>query len=347
MEGAFLSLNRNERIFFAVFTVIVATFLFVAPFFILPRIYAGREGWINTAPPNSVILELWEIDTFEGGSASRAKFLEKNAYLYQTEVLDTYVLVRALGLEQARTMLSQGSRPDIVSFGIGAGELIQPISTEFGEIDGVRADLLSGGLYEGNQYAVPWCLGGYVLCASSDFGEISQDNFSKKGETCDNNLIITGCNYNVPTLNLNENYSQYLANDKYTQYEAYDAYLHNLENKVLLGTQRDFYRLNNKVDNGVISAMNYEYIDNYTDLIQYMAITTDNEKFIPYAQKFIEFITSARIQQKLTSIKMFTVNGEYIYNDEYADFEKALNNKLQVLNVFTPNVKLTELQNKR
>ena len=125
---------------FVLFLVAVATFLFVAPFFILPRIYAGREGWLNTAPPNSVILELWEIDTLVGGSASRAHFLEKQAYLFQTRTMDTFILVRELGLNQAKTMLEQGAMPDLVSFGIGAGDLVQPFTKDLG--DRSRAEYL-------------------------------------------------------------------------------------------------------------------------------------------------------------------------------------------------------------
>ena len=43
---------------------------------------------------------------------------------------------------------------------------------------------------------------------------------------------------------------------------------------------------------------------------------------------------------------MFSVDGKTIYSNEYSDFEKALQNKLQVLNVFTSNAQLEEWHEK-
>ncbi len=321
---------------FVLFLVAVATFLFVAPFFILPRIYAGRESWLNTAPPNSVILELWEIDTFEGGSASRAHFLEKQAYLFQTRTMDTFILVRELGLNQAKTMLEQGAMPDLVSFGIGAGDLVQPFTKDLGDIEGVRADIGTGGMYEGERLAVPWCMGGYLLCSSADFNE----NVSSNG-------IIMGYAQNVPNLALDERYLPYLTDSQFTQYTAYEEYLKNPESTVLLGTQRDFYRLNNRVKNGSLDLVHYTYLTDFTDLVQYIAVTATEERSIAHAREFVEFLVSSEIQKKLTSIGMFSVNGESIYNNEYVDFERALSDKLMTLGVFTNAVKIAELQNKR
>ena len=346
MGGAFLSLSKREKTFFAVFALVVAVFLFVTPYILLPKIYAGRDEWVKTAPPNAVFLELWEIDTFEGGSASRARFLEKNAYLYQERTIGTYVLVRTLDLNQAKLMLEQGSRPDIVSYGVGAGELLEAITTEITSDCGVRADLLAGGVKNGKQLAIPWCMGGYVLCADGDFGELNVDNFTKAQETSELSVIGTGQNYNIPVLSLNEDEKKYLKISNLTQYQAYESYLKGNDFSVLLGTQRDFYRLNNKVNMGVMAPLNYKYLNTYTDLIQYFSITSSNENQINHAQDFIKFVTSQLVQNKLNSIGMFTVNGSTIYSNEYADFERALNSKLKVLNVFTPNVKIEEIQNK-
>lgn len=339
-------MTKREKTFFAIFSLVVAVFLFVAPYIILPQIYAGRDEWIKTAPPNAVFLELWEIDTFEGGSASRARFIEKNAYLYQERTINTYVLVQSFDINQAKTMLEQGSRPDIISFGVGAGELIEPLITPVSNDFGVRADLLAGGLVNGKQLAVPWCMGGYCLCADGDFGALTIENFKEKAESSELCVIGTGQGYNVPKLGLNEEEKRYLSIDDLTQYEAYESYLKGNDFSVLLGTQRDFYRLNNKVNLGVIAPLNYRYIDTYTDLIQYFAITADNENQVSAAEEFIKFMTSQKVQNKLGSIGMFTVNGMSIYNDIYADFERALSGKLKVLNVFTPNIQISALQGK-
>ncbi len=319
----------------------------VAPYVIIPRAYAGRTDWIKTAPPNAVFLELWQIDTFEGGSASRARFLEKNAFLYQEQTINTYVLVRSFDINQAKLMLEQGARPDIISFGVGAGDYVLPLSAEINANFGVRGDILAGGINEGKQYAIPWTFGGYCLCANEDFGELTEENFALAREKSDKQVIGTGFTYNIPIQTLNDNEQKFLSDTKLTQYQAYESFLRGNDFQVLLGTQRDFYRLNNKVQLGNLSSIKYRFMTNYTDLIQYMSITTKDKNLISHAEKFIKFITSNSIQSKLTSIGMFSVTGQKIYKNEYANFEEALNNKLQVLNVFTPGVQITQMQNKR
>ena len=344
MRRCFLPVSSKEKKIFAVFALIVTAFLFVAPYVIIPRAYAGREDWIKTAPPNAVFLELWQIDTFEGGSASRARFLEKNAFLYQEQTISTYVLVRSFDINQAKLMLEQGARPDIMSFGVGAGDFILPISAETNANFGVRGDILAGGINEGKQYAIPWAFGGYCLCANEDFGDLTEENFAQAKEKSDKQVIGTGYTFNIPMRSLTSTERGYLCDTKYTQYQAYESFLRGNEFQVLLGTQRDFYRLNNKVQLGNLSGIKYRFMTNYTDLIQYMSITTKDENLIPHAEKFIKFITSNPIQAKLTSIGMFSVNGQKIYKNEYADFEEALSGKLQVLNVFTPSVQIAEMQ---
>ena len=337
--------KTKERLFFSIFAFVVASFLFVAPYVILPKIYAGRGQWLQTAPPNATFLELWEIDTFEGGNASRARFLEKTAYMYQEKTLSTFVIVRSVDLEQAKMMLENGTRPDLISFGIGAGDMILSLLSEINTDLNVRTDLQAGGIKEGKIMAVPWCFGGYVLCAKGEV-DLSAKNLKQLAEESELKVLGTGQNYNLPQKVLNSEEYALLDNVERTQYQAYESFLRENEFQVLLGTQRDFYRLNNKVSLGVIDQMTYEYKSNYTDLIQYLAISTNvTENIIP-ATKFIKFVTQPHIQKKLTSIGMFSVDGQSIYSNEYAEFEKALQNKLQVMNVFTSNVYLKEQQNK-
>ena len=80
--------------------------------------------------------------------------------------------------------------------------------------------------------------------------------------------------------------------------------------------------------------------------MQYVAITTKNDAFVSVANDFVKYLTSDSIQKKLTSIGMFGVTEDTIYDDEYKDFELALKNKLQVMNVFVSNVWIKEEQDK-
>ncbi len=321
----------------------VALFLLISPYFILPQVYAGHKNWIQTAPPNSTILELWEVDTFEGGSASRAKFLERKAYAYQKETLSTYILVRSVSLAQLSILLSQGEKPDIVSFGIGAGEVLRPFCKAFSMPPSIRADLLLCGDYEGTQLAVPWCVGGYCLCMDGDLGQIDIENLTTLEEKSEKDLIGTGMTYNVAILSLDNTLKAKVSSANYTQYEAYEEYISNNSFLILLGTQRDFYRLNAKVDKGVLAPLSYHFLDSYTDLEQCFALCCDGEAKLK-AEGFVKYVCNETNQSSLTDIGMFSVLDKPIYTDRYQDFEKAMLRTKRTLNIFTPNINIKQMQ---
>ena len=341
LRGCFLS--KKEKRIFSVFLAVVALFLFVSPYFILPQVYAGRDNWVQTAPPNSTILELWEIDTFEGGSASRANFLQKRAIAYQKETLSTYILVRSLSLIQASIMLSQGQKPDIVSFGIGAGEVFKPFLQPFSSAPTVRGDLLLCGVEEKNQLAIPWCVGGYCMCIDSDLGEFNTSNFQELEDKTEKALIGTGMTYNIPKFALNDELQSKVIDASFTQYEAYEEYLSNNTFLILLGTQRDFYRLNKKVDNGVLAPVRYIYLESYTDLEQCFGICCDGEVRAK-AEGFVNFVCTEASQANLVDIGMFSVLKKPIYSNEYQDFEKAMLTTKKTLNIFTPEANIKQMQ---
>ena len=339
--------KNREQLFFGIFAFLIATFLFVAPYFLIPQINSTRNNWLESAPSSAKFLELWEIDTFEGGSASRARFLEKIAFAYQEKTASVYVIVRSLKLEQAYEMIQNGARPDLISFGIGAGDMVSGLSRNIERTGDVRADLLVGGRLDGENRAIPWCMGGYVLCSTTDMGEFDDAILKAEAEKTELDILGTGYAFNLPARALDTAQREYLSDNRdYSQYQAYEAFLRGNEFTVLLGTQRDFFRLNNKVSAGAIPQMYYHYLNTYTDLIQYLSITTKDDSLVSVANDFIEFITSTPVQKKLTSIGMFGVTKDIIYQDEYSDFENALHSKLQVMNVFVSNVWLREEQKK-
>lgn len=340
-----MSKKNVERLAFCIFSLCVVAYFIIAPYFLLPQINSARNEWLSRAGGDAVFLELWEIDTFEGGSASRARFLEKQAFSYQTKTKNIYVIVRTVGLEQARELLSQGSMPDLVSFGIGAGDFLKSFCKPLNLNCEVRSDLLAGGRTEGEQLAVPWCMGGYMLCSQNSLDNLTLESLSKLKEEKERAVIGVGQSYNLPKFALKSDIRNYLEKTDYTQYEAYESYIRGNEFEILLGTQRDLFRLNNKVKLGLINDINYHFLGEYTDLIQYFAITTQNKENISAIVGFVEHILSAEVQKSLTTIGMFCVNNDKIYTEKvYQQFESALSNKLQVLNVFVSNVWIKEEQ---
>ncbi len=342
-----MSKKNLERLVFGIFAIGVVAFLMIAPYVLIPQINSARNAWLSTAGADACFLELWEIDTFEGGSASRARYLEKQAFGYQNKNKQVYVIVRTVSREQALSLLSQGSRPDLISFGIGAGDIIEAMCQPINLASPIRNDLSAGGRVDGELLAAPWCMGGYVLCSERKLDSIQPDTFATIREQSERAVIGTGLAYNLPALALPQDCRKYVERKDYTQYSAYEAYLKGNEFDVLLGTQRDFFRLNNKTKLGVIDSINYQFLAGYTDLIQYLAITATDERQIAQATGFIDYVTSAEIQKKLATIGMFCVNGAKIYSEKsYQQFEEALSKKMQVLNVFVSSVWLKEEQGK-
>jgi hypothetical protein len=90
-----------------------------------------------------------------------------------------------------------------------------------------------------------------------------------------------------------------------------DAYTRFVSGKysVLYGTQRDVYRLTRR---GV--TFNVEPQLNFTDLVQYVAVTAKSSERIEIASRFSEFLVSDISQQRLCEIGLFSPTG---YSVEY------------------------------
>jgi len=334
-------LRKQDRAF-AIFLIAVIIFLFIAPFILLPQIYGLQNIWNKDLPENTVFLELWEIDTFEGGSASRVRFLEKTAYKFQELNNTVYIFVRNLTLEQARVMLENGEKPDMVSFGIGAGEMLQSYCQGLDIKTPVRSDIIVGGEVNSQQLAMPWCMGGYMLATLGEF-DLESDLSTLQKSSKNTSLIGTGGVYNLSRQALSNNNLDYFP-DALTQYQAYEKFLVGSNFDILLGTQRDYFRLQNKVNLGVLSNCNFKYIGGFSDLVQYIAITAENEDIINCANNFIRYLCSVTIQKTLKNIGMFSVTSIKIYDDNYSDFENTMMQKIVVQNVFVNNVELDKLR---
>jgi len=317
------------------------------PILILPflRNLPNPIGYVTQ--PETVFLELWNIDTFEGGKASRSAFLEKRAIAFQKDNTNVYVVMRNLTLIQAEIQLANGIQPDFISFGTGAGELFESYCVDLSKNFGVRSDLSVGGKGK----AVPWCMGGYVLCSLGDVDISEVDNVLNTdtengtlGFGYESSVALNALNENitVSSQNIDAIYINSL-NYGYSQYSAYEDFL-DKRFDVLLGTQRDFYRLENRLSIGALSDCNFNYLGGYTDLLQWFAVTTTDESKQVIAEQFIEYVLSENVQQKLTDIGMFSVLDISIYEDEYADFEEVLSSDLKVGNAFWGSLDIQEQQ---
>ncbi len=286
------------------------------------------------------ILELWNIDTFEGGSKSRTSFLERQALQFEKDYTGTFIMVYSMTKEQAVLNLKNGQKPDLVSFGIGVGdELIQsliPLKSTYS----VRDDLINGGRLNDIQYALPYMMGGYVLISENECqqnGEISQSiGFGGNADNC--TLLSLGLN-NISAKNVFDR-----SND-IDSFTAYDKYL-DKNFDCLVGTQRDLYRVQNRIDKGNMTSRNFHYLSGYTDLLQYIGICSTDYVKQEISQKFVEKLLSSKTQLSLVDYGMFSTTNQPVFSTgEMVKMQSALNQPLKTISVFMNSDSIKSLQN--
>lgn len=227
------------------------------------------------------VLELWSIDTFEGGKGSRKDFLLKTSLKFEKKYKGVIISVLNYTPYEAEEAI-KNRVPDIVSCGSGLDFFIPYMqSISFSS----EYKTLSVGK---TSYGISWCYGGYVLIGN------------KK------RLAVGQGKYNEPLKALGERTEEFEKIDVYSPKEAYSQFLKG--NCSLLGTQRDIYRLSNKgID------FEYEVLNGFSDLFQNMFITcTQKEKF-EYCESFLSYMLSSETQERLTNIGMLSVTKKNLY----------------------------------
>ena len=202
-------------------------------FFISLFCMYGRNSSVKAADEN-VSLNVWQIDSFEGGKGSRADFLQDIGNAFGKEE-NCYINVVSLSAEAARLNLSNGNIPDIMSYGAGMYGIESYVS----------------------DYIV-WCRGSYCLLTldtNSEFSDVNSEN-----------TVINMGKDNFADIAALFNGLQDAKTESPTS--AY-VKLINGEYKYLLGTQRDIFRL--KTRNVEFSV---QPVKAFNDLYQNISKTT-------------------------------------------------------------------------
>ena len=338
------TLRQNGFKFFIklVLSVLVIVYIIFAPISVFPLLKKSQSK-VNAKIQIDYmgILELWNIDTFEGGSKSRTSFLEKQAISFEKEHKGCYVMVYSISPEQAKINIENGQKPDMISFGIGVGEDIRQNLIKLNSNYNVRSDLLAGGKDKGNLYAVPYILGGYVLINDNNSQQNSkQADILGFGDNSFNNFSFALAHNNI-TFN-----SLFEQNQSIDSFNAYDKYLSKKFNS-LCGTQRDLYRVLNRIEKGTMTERSFEYLQGFSDLIQYIGIGTDDEEKQEICQNFIQKLLSSEVQKSLSNYNLFSVNHSIIYdsqNEQFSAMEKTLSKPLKTIGVFTSNQDLIDIK---
>lgn len=247
------------------------------------------------------IYEIWHIETFEGGSKSRISYINNIAREIEKENPDVLFMTKSIDPKSLADHLSK-STPDIVSFGYGIGDILLPYLSPLNTAYNVRDELVESGTFDRRLYALPYIMSGYALFKHS----------------LDSTEFHCGQNEYISPINIYESLS-YQPIEIESQYEAYKDFVYD-KNTVLLGSGRDLFRINNLNNIGRANAI-IEPINTYTDLIQYIGITRQDE----IIDRFLVEIFSIENQTSLTDYSLFPALDIKIYhNGIYNDMENSI-----------------------
>lgn len=251
------------------------------------------------------IYSVWHIETHEGGGKSRLTYLKNLAKKIEKQnagILFNIIQVSPDKLENE----IENSVPDIVSFGFGVGKVLLPYLTTQENSYSIRDELFASGSFNNKLYAIPYIIGGYARFSHNE----------------NNSETIYGFNDFTRPNNVNH------LTSFPSQYEAYKKFAN--DKKVnLIGTTRDLFRVNNLNEIGRTTAT-ITPLDDYTDLIQYIATTKNDE----ITKLFISSLLSQEYQSKLTEYALFSTLNTKIYTQGiYNDMENAIF-KAKVPNIF-------------
>lgn len=252
-------------------------------------------------PKSQTIYSILHVETFEGGGKARIDYLKTIARDMEKQDNQVLFMTKSISPEKLKSEL-EVSKPDIISFGFGVGELVLPYLTPQENTFNVRDELIESGSFNKKFYAVPYIVSGYAMFNHSiDTTEfhVGTNNYTKPQNI-----------YSSLNLTPKENESQY---------EAYKDFVYD-KNVQLLGTGRDLFRINNLNSIGRTNAI-INPVDTYTDLIQYLGIINSNE----ITQKFMSLALSETYQNTLIDYSLFSSKYNKIYaSGIYNDMEDAI-----------------------
>lgn len=247
------------------------------------------------------IYTVWHIETFEGGKKPRIDYLKQIARVMEKENPATLFMIKQINPNDLSIAMEKET-PDIVSFGFGVGEILLSKLKNFDSTYNVRDELIASGSFDDKLYAIPYIVSGYALLTHG----------------IDTNKFHCGTtNYTKPEKiynSLNRNLAEIES-----QYEAYKDFVYN-KDVTLLGTGRDVFRVSNLNNIGRANA-SITPIDSYTDLIQYVGVTIQDD----ITKKFVDLILSQNYQNSLVDYALFSSKYNKLYSDGiYNDMEDAI-----------------------
>ena len=326
--------NMPKYVLIAVIAVIVAALCLM---WALPNLPRKPQTLPNASYKG--IIELWNVETFEGGSGSRQSWLTSKSAKFEKQNTGLYVHVTNLTVDELKQKLADNQQFDIICFGRGVGDVVKdylaPLEVSTRDL---RENMLLAGQFDGKQYALPLYAGAYGLFARTS--QLAQDELLNKALTqtytrkVGKNTIelspmicgFTPSNSPLTALALSggKGSAASIAEDV-TQYQAYEQFVSNKTAVTLLGTQRDLYRLNQREQNGKIESLGFVPLSGYTDLVQFVGVNANCGEKLSSCQAYLQYLISDEVQQSLVNLSLFCAYDKSIYTDErYVALEQGL-----------------------
>ncbi|HEY8443936.1 MAG TPA: hypothetical protein VIL24_03980 [Clostridia bacterium] len=326
------------------FLVLVLIF---TPIFVFPNLKKDSK-------PKSLeqgVLTMWHIETFEGGGYSRSQFLLRQAIELEKKRPGLFVSIQTMTKAQALDQLQQGVLPDLVSFGVGAGDIFENYAQEYDGKLNSRQEFIKAGSGGKSVKAVAYMTGGYFLACNLHIAQTMGidtrnnliDNIFKEGQVYNKGKSIrfaltSARASNLPLAAVLKTTSGVFKQNSYfeaqTPFDAYNVFV-SQNAAILLGTQRDLNRIINRINQNNMFECEFDFLSGYTDLTQYLAITAKDEQDRHRAKLVIEHLTSSSAQYAAAQNGMFSVDGNNYHSHELLKkMQDALNQSLTTPNAF-------------
>lgn len=348
-------MKENEKsfgLFRLVALCVIVLIMMVAPPLVLANVkqnkISGEELWGEKSDFCGV-LEIWNVDTFSGAKMSKTDFLNMVARRFENDFKGVFVCVKNMKVDEFKIALSEGRRPNLISFGFGLGNVLKDILDDLGEEFSINENILNSGKVEDEQLAVGYIMNMYGLFAETKRVSINENEslysvMLKSGEDIEGKKAkrhIYSLNYGrsefvhpEKVLGLVSDADVYQSMDEYS---AYVDYVNFNKSNILLGNMRDLVRLENKVIKGDMLDIIAESVIEYNDLIQYIGLVKDLQVTVLQCSKnFIRYLLSESSQKLIANSGLFCVNGDKLYQEGQMNlFENAIENIKVYPNVFS------------
>lgn len=348
----------GDVILFKIFKGIISVFLILSVIFlpgkmmkflendkISQEMYSRREKYFYG------VINLWQVDCFEGGTGSRANWLKNIVSAFEKRNNGVYVNVESISVETANNLINSGQKkPDIISFSTGL--LID--ENMLADLSGIE---FSGYGERVNNILVPWCMGAYFM-----IGDINKENWGLDGKIIKTKKAEkTVYSIGVPnrkgyvslkglSLNSNNSFTDEKALFFGTSQEIFEAYNYSKKVNRMIGTQRDFYRMKAAESKNNLRVSQALFLG-YTDLVQYLGIfKCENAKKVEAMKQFASFLLEEEQQSKLDQIGMFPIikDAQPVYDNSFMAYGwEAIKQQGIICENYVFNLELSDAQQKK